>query len=575
MTDADNTEKTKSASPKVEILDKEPLFIKRPLCLLNGKAYAATWLYIKVTEDKATETEEDGENKSPEVTYKRVLFIIRNDGELFSAQPGDIITPITYLGAKVLLPEMPKPEKIWSSAGVKRYQKGLRPKPHLVFEQVVDVVDRFIDFEGSLASQRETAELIACYVLATWFLDGFNVIGYLWPNGQRGSGKTQLIALVAELAYLGELILAGSSYASLRDLADYGATLAFDDAENLSDSRLTHPDKRALLLAGNRKGNVVSLKEQVGRNWKTRHVNTYCPRLFSAIELPDPVLASRTITIPLIRTPDRQRANSDPVDYDLWPHDRRQLVDDLWALGLSKLPELPAYERIVNQKARLVGRNLEPWRAILAVAMWLEDNGVAGIWERMEQLSWQYHTEEQPTLQSGDLTYLVIRALLSCAISANNANSAINTEWFFPTIQIKNKVVKIAEDDEVDIEIDNISTRKVGRVLAKMRFTSKRPNGSKPRGWAITRNELSRFCLSYGLPFPQTLNDQTNNGTNGTDGINGTPREASPNDAVNSAPFPDVSKPCYACGQLAWHERPPERGVGWYCSVCHPSLNEK
>jgi hypothetical protein len=34
----------------------------------------------------------------------------------------------------------------------------------------------------------------------------------------------------------------------LRDMADYGATLAFDDAEHLSDPARTDPDKRALLL---------------------------------------------------------------------------------------------------------------------------------------------------------------------------------------------------------------------------------------------------------------------------------------------------------------------------------------
>ena len=67
------------------------------------------------------------------------------------------------------------------------------------------------------------AELVTCYTLATWFLPAFNVIGYLWPNGNRGSGKTVLLHVTAEMAYLGQVILAGGSYASLRDLADYGS----------------------------------------------------------------------------------------------------------------------------------------------------------------------------------------------------------------------------------------------------------------------------------------------------------------------------------------------------------------
>ena len=107
--------------------------------------------------------------------------------------------------------------------------------------------------------------------------------------------EKRFLTVIAELAYLGQLILAGGTFASLRDLADYGATLAFDDAENVSDPRKTDPDKRALFLAGNRRGVKVPVKE-VGadKQWHTRYVNAFCPRFFSAIHLPDPVLASRT-----------------------------------------------------------------------------------------------------------------------------------------------------------------------------------------------------------------------------------------------------------------------------------------
>ena len=258
------------------------------------------------------------------------------------------------------------------------------------------------------------AEMVSCYILATWFLDAFKVAGFIWPNGEKGSGKTQLLTLIAELGYLGQLILAGGSYASLRDLADYGATLCFDDAENISDPKRTDPDKRALLLAGNRRGNSVPVKEPVpGGGWRTRYVNTFCARAFSAIRLPDPVLASRTVILPLIRTPDRYKANADPLEYSLWPHDRRELIDDLWALALLHLAELSAYEARVNEAATLTGRNLEPWRAILAVALWIEDAGIPGLYSRMERLSTSYQKERQQ-LESGDTTALIIRALCNC-----------------------------------------------------------------------------------------------------------------------------------------------------------------
>src|SRR5437773_7975303 len=133
--------------------------------------------------------------------------------------------------------------------------------------------------------------MVACEFLATYLLDSSHVAGDLWSIGEKGTGKTSLLLVITELGYLGQLILAGSSYPTLRDLADYGASLAFDDAETVMDTKRTDPDKRTLLLAGNRRGATVSVKEQVGDTWVTRHVDTYCPRQFSAIRLPDQVLA--------------------------------------------------------------------------------------------------------------------------------------------------------------------------------------------------------------------------------------------------------------------------------------------
>src|SRR5262249_23779517 len=135
------------------------------------------------------------------------------------------------LGLRIRLPLVPATGRRWSGAGVRRFLEGDRPHPAHVFDRLVSVVDHFLDFNRSLATQATLCELVACYVLATWLLDAFNVIGYLWPNGERGCGKTIFLHVVAELAYLGELILSGSSYACLRDQADYGASLAFDDAE--------------------------------------------------------------------------------------------------------------------------------------------------------------------------------------------------------------------------------------------------------------------------------------------------------------------------------------------------------
>lgn len=513
-----------AATPVMELLDEAPLTMRRPLALIDGTAYAAIWPFVKIT---ATEIlDKSGKIvrlNPPTVKTEQRLLIVRSDGRQ-CGDGGD--TPLSELGLVVALPEIPRHDKLWSTPAVKAYRHGIRPDPVDVFERIVATVDTFIDFDRSLANQRTMCEMVACYILSTWFLDAFTVVGFLWPNGDRGSGKTQFLLVVTELGYLGQTILAGGSFASLRDLADYGACLAFDDAENLSDPKRSDPDKRTLLLAGNRRGNTVSVKEPgPDRTWRTRHVNTFCPRLFSAIRLPDPVLASRSIVVPLIRTMDRTKANADPLDYKLWPHDRRTLIDDQWALALTHLAALPGYERRVNEQATLVGRALEPWRALLAVAWWLDDHGVARLGERMDTLSLSYQ-KERTEMESSDLTALTIRALCDCAIRAVSAMSAIHMEtpreWSFAVKELVAAAKTIAVEAELDLDPEKVTGRRVGRVLGKMRLTQEpRSGGRGSRLWRVTVNDLKRWTEVYAIPFPDTLHA---NGSNGFDGTNGTDR---------------------------------------------------
>jgi hypothetical protein len=81
-------------------------------------------------------------------------------------------------------------------------------------------------------------------------------------------------------------------------------------------------------------------------------------------------------------------------------------------LGLANLRQLPAHDREAAAKARLAGRALEPWGAILATAHWLqESHGVAGLFERMEKLSVAYQAE-RGEYEENDTTRVLLRALL-------------------------------------------------------------------------------------------------------------------------------------------------------------------
>jgi hypothetical protein len=489
-----------AAVETVRLLDAAPATLRRPLSLAGGTSYAAAWLTQERTTSRSIDRDTGAavEHHPPRVSTEEVLLVVARDGRCFAESGVAGARPPAELGLEVRLPAAPPPGRGWSGAGVKRYLGGERPDPAEVFGRVAEVVDRFLDFDRSLAGQPVMCELAACYVLASYLLDAFNVVGYLWPNGESGAGKTTLLQVVTETAYLGQLILAGSSYPTLRDLADYGATLAFDDAEAVMDVRRADPDKRTLLLAGNRRGAAVAVKELEpdGQRWATRYVDAFCPRLFSAIKLPDEVLGSRSIIVPLVRSGDEKRAKANPMDPEDWPCDRRRLVDDLWAVGLRHLPELAAFDRRAAAAAALSGRNLDPWRPILAVALWLQEaHAEDGLYDRMEQLSRDYQEHERGEYEQGDQTRVLFRALLAQAGGLDPAATV--------TISPKDVAAAMngiaADENLTDGDKPYTTARRVGWLLKRQRF--RRPQARSVRGkqWESTAAEITRWARAYGV----------------------------------------------------------------------------
>jgi hypothetical protein len=519
---------SKATPATVELLDDSPLTMRRPLALMDGHAYAAMWPWVRITRTEVTtKAGEVVKLQVPEVSEEQRLALVREDGVIFGEQ---MDKPFAALGFEVTLPEIPATTKLWQTRSVKAYRQGERPEPKAVFLNTKTVIDRFLDFHRSLTTQDTMCEMVACYILATWFLDAFPVIGYLWPNGTKGSGKTKLLTVIAELAYLGQMLQAGGTLATLRDLADYGATLCFDDAENVMDVKKGDPDKRTLLLAGNRKGSWMTVKEPDSHGaWKTRYVQTFCPRLFSAIRLPDPVLASRTIIVPLIRTASPDKANADPMVARDWPFPRPPLINDLWALAVAHMTELDVHDEYVADHAPLMGRTLEPWRAILAVAHWLTGYGVTQLYDRMLALAQAYQTE-RIDLEPPDLTAWTIQALGACCTmcapdtaphgaedelfaSAPSAPSApcapcVEREptWILTTDMITEEVKELLVSGQSDITPDSINSRRIGKILSALRLERmEREKRGAARKWRVTLGEIYRHFVTYGFTLPEQL----------------------------------------------------------------------
>jgi hypothetical protein len=90
--------------------------------------------------------------------------------------------------------------------------------------------------------------------------------------------------------------------------------------------------------------------------------------------------------------------------------------------------------------------------------------------------------------------------------------------WTFSTAQISAAAQTFAESIEADIDLESITSRKVGRLLGKLRLRKTREAGKGTRQWQITLQELERWATVYGIHLPVEITRQYNV-THVTDGV--------------------------------------------------------
>ncbi|MCC7360754.1 MAG: hypothetical protein IT317_14830, partial [Anaerolineales bacterium] len=382
--------------------------LARPLTLHAGHAYAAAWTHLR--------DPHAADNPAP---VHHALVIVRDDGQLSQ--------PLASASALARLPGGPPfpVERLWSPAGLTAYHAGHRPDPAAVFRALVQVFDTFIDFNHSTGTQTQLCELLAVYVLATWLQPAFPSFPHLWILGDTGSGKSRLLHLLARLTHLGLVVPAAAPAAALRDLSALGAALALDNADGLFNSLVTGEtfrpaaatQRQAVFLGGAQRGVLYPSRRRLTPRgqpaaYGLTHADLFGPRLFAAQFAPPPAVATRALYLPLLRSTDRARCRAHPHLPAAWPVAPRALLDDLWALALSRLPQLPAHLAATAARADLVSAYFETWHPLLAVADWLTTHGLPGLYARLHALATAYPARvAEIAPQAVDRTVLVLHAI--------------------------------------------------------------------------------------------------------------------------------------------------------------------
>lgn len=382
------------------------------------------------------------------------------------------------------IPAAPTPTTVslWSGEGRRAWLAGAdAPEAAEVFGRIQDVFRHYVDFPPEHADGN-TATL-GLWVLLTYCYPAWSAVPYLSIGGPLGSGKSRVFELLARLVFRPTVSANMTAPCMFRSLHEQGGVLLLDEAERLREGSPDAAELRSILLSGYKVGSPAKRTEPT-TDGKFRQVSfdIYGPKAIAGISTLPEALASRCIRLTMFRSaPDsstpRRRLDEDP---DLWAG----LRDDLHALALEHGRAWLELAGRADACPAMSGRDFELWQPLLALALWLEGQGAAGLVQLMRS-----HAARLIELNRDDATpdgdEILLRILTEAVIEGR-------ADWMTPT-----DLLKTATERDAGI-FGKWSTRGIGTTLKRYGVVPYKVHGRRTyRG--ITLCQLRRIQDAYGI----------------------------------------------------------------------------
>lgn len=160
----------------------------------------------------------------------------------------------------------------------------------------IDVLKTYIDMK------EDYYPIVSCWIIGTYFHEKFKSFPYLFFNAMRGSGKTKILSLIAELSKDGSLMTSPTEAVLFRT----NGTLAIDEFERIGSKEkasirelLNACYKSGVKVFRMKKKKVDGQEEQVVEEFKP-----YRPLLMANIYGMDEILGDRCIQLVLEKSDD-------------------------------------------------------------------------------------------------------------------------------------------------------------------------------------------------------------------------------------------------------------------------------
>ncbi|MDD5416886.1 MAG: hypothetical protein PHU12_02825 [Candidatus Aenigmarchaeota archaeon] len=361
----------------------------------------------------------------------------------------------------------------WNLSSIKNFTENIcEPvEAKQLFNGIKEQYKTYIDFK-----EDEEYDLMASWIIGTYFFPLFESYPYVQLYGLKSSGKTKTAKVTSYLAFNG--ILTGNMSASsmYRNVQNLRATLILDENEGIRNPERAETICN-ILNTGYQKGLYVYRTGTKEEGFEQQRFETYSPKIISNVSgIRLDTLQDRVIQIVMLKTIKKEISEKDARPKDsIWGAIR----NDLYLLMMENWSDIQKLYNDLENNTKLINRDWELWKPILAITKFIDQE----LYIKMKNFAEKKTKEKIKENTVESMESVLLQALADF----------VKEDDFYSVREIKEKMYEMIDNDP-----KWLSNEWIGRTLTKLGFKDKKLNSPK-RGtnYLITRQMLNDLIKRY------------------------------------------------------------------------------
>jgi hypothetical protein len=343
----------------IELLDKEELEYKY---LDLGVCSEGRYIGFKLNADDAIIT-------SSKNIYRNKTIEIRKGDKITKEKENEIKKLFEYEGyISDIAPTI-------SKETIKRYytkfQRNHIVNPKDLYKTTRDKILHYMDF----SKKDEIADVLTCWIIATYFYDLFYWFPHILFNAPSTSGKSKGAFIVIQLSFRGFDLGASAGVTPpqiFRTLEGNRGTILIDEFEQ-KDGVLASDSQRLvnqIMNASAARDAYIIRPEQIGKKWISKKFPIYSPKISCNISGINPTSLSRYIAFSWLKSKGEKSKRKPQREKDKKSFE--PIRNDLYLLSLEKWEEISdIYE---NLEINLSDRDEDNWLPLFTIARFIDNS---------------------------------------------------------------------------------------------------------------------------------------------------------------------------------------------------------